>query len=97
MTAKPAARQGDPTQHGGQLGGGSSRVFIDGKPAATVGDPQQCPLSDGTKPHVGGSVTGGSTKVQIGGKAAARTGDPVSCGGGAPNSIALGSAKVCFG
>lgn len=68
-----------------------------GKPAARVGDPHICPMSDGPKPHVGGPVTGpGVPTVLIGGQPAAVTGDFATCAG-YPDILGIGSATVLIG
>ena len=40
----PAARQGDPTNHGGAVVTGTPTVMIDGKPAARKEDIASCPV-----------------------------------------------------
>src|SRR5437016_4054315 len=66
-------------------------------PAARVGDPHLCPLSDGPKPHVGGVISPpGCPTVFIGGQPAARVGDLATCMG-PPNAIAMGSPTVFIG
>jgi uncharacterized Zn-binding protein involved in type VI secretion len=94
-----AARAGDMTSHGKPLGPGlgSPNVKIGGKPAwrATV-DMHNCPLSEGTKPHVGGVVTRGSSKVFINGLAAVRQGDMIIEVGPA-DSITEGCLSVQIG
>ena len=68
MPGNPAARLGDPTDHGGTIGpevtGTAAQVNIGGQPAACQGDPQTCPMTDGAKPHVGGIITKGSSTVK---------------------------------
>src|SRR5687768_5097563 len=77
----PAARLGDMTMHFGTIGPVVSglTVLIAGQPAATLGDPQVCPMFDGPKPHGGGLITKGSATVLIGNKPAARVGDLTQC------------------
>src|SRR6185436_7787133 len=80
-TPAPAARQGDPTTHGGAITQGSPNVFIGGRPAARQNDFASCPQSipgDPPAPHVGGPVAGGSATVFINGRRAARAGDSIS-------------------
>ena len=96
----PAARLGDMTAHFGVIGpvttGVAGRVLIGGQPAATMGDPQVCPMFDGPKPHVGGTIVKGSATVLICNKPAARVGDPTECKG-PPGTIALGCPTVLIG
>lgn len=75
---KGAARTGiDTAGHSGLINTGSFDVFIDGLPAARVGDGFVCPSLG----HNGGGVIKeGSSTVLINGKAAARKGDPTMCG-----------------
>jgi uncharacterized Zn-binding protein involved in type VI secretion len=61
----PAARNGDGTDSGDVVAGGSKNVFINGKPAVTTGDKSGC----------GGIVIGGGSNVFINGKPVARAGD----------------------
>jgi uncharacterized Zn-binding protein involved in type VI secretion len=68
---------------------------MSGKPAARIGDPHTCSLSDGPKPHVGGMITGpGAPTVLIGNQPAARLGDIAVCVSPAPNMIAIGAFPV---
>lgn len=68
---------------------------MSGQPAARVGDPHVCPMSDGPKPHVGGVVLpAGAPTVLIGGQPAARLGDACQCVSPAPNTIAKGAFPV---
>lgn len=96
----PAAiRVGDITAHGTPLGPGpgSTKVMIGGQPAwRATSDTHQCPLADGTKPHVGGVILKGSTKVFFDGLPAARAGDLVG-EAGPSNSVAVGYPKVEIG
>lgn len=77
LAQSPAARVGDPTNHGGSItpGPGVPSVLIEGQPAAVLGDQTTCPLFDGVVPHVGGPIVTASATVLIGGKRAARVGD----------------------
>jgi uncharacterized Zn-binding protein involved in type VI secretion len=77
LAQTPAARVSDLTSHGGTIvGPGAPSVFIEGKPAAVLGDQTTCPLTDGAStPHIGGPIVTGSARVFIGGKPAARVGD----------------------
>jgi uncharacterized Zn-binding protein involved in type VI secretion len=92
----PIARVADQTVHGTPLGPGpgSLNVLIRGKPAWRVGpDLHQCPLSDGSKPHVGGPTVGGCPTVLINGCPAAMVGDKIT-EAGTPNAIASGEPTV---
>ncbi len=68
-----AARRGDATSDPGvALEGGSPNVYINGRPAVTLGDRTGC----------GGVAVGGSSNVFINGKPVARAGDLTSgCSG----------------
>lgn len=92
----PAARQGDPTSHGGVVTGGLPTVVIAGKPAARVGDMAVCPLVTGVVPHVGGPITIGSATVLIGGLPAARVGDTIA-EVGPPSTVVVGAPTVVIG
>jgi uncharacterized Zn-binding protein involved in type VI secretion len=94
--SQPAARQGDPSAHGGVITVGFPQVLICGQPAARMGDMHTCPMSDGPKPHVGGPITTGSATVLIGGQPAARQGDMATCTG-PPDTIAMGCPTVLIG
>lgn len=95
-TAKPAARLGDMTAHGGSIVTGCSTVLIGGKPAARVGDRHVCPRVDYIIPHVGGLIVMGSPTVFIGGMPAARVTDIALCNG-PPAMISLGCPNVLIG
>lgn len=98
-SAKPAARLGDTTAHGGTIVAGCSTVFIGGRPAARVGDMHTCPMLNPTNPptpHVGGPIFMGSPTVIIGGMPAARVGDMATCSG-PPDTIVLGCPTVLIG
>jgi uncharacterized Zn-binding protein involved in type VI secretion len=76
----PAARLGDPTNHGGVVLTGAATVMIGGQPAARVNDMATCPVvppQPGPPPHVGGPIVTGSSTVRIGGRPAARAGDSI--------------------
>lgn len=96
----PAARQGDPTVHGGVITVGFPTVLIGGMPAARVGDMHTCPMATpGTPPvpHVGGPIMPpGMPTVLIGSMPAARMGDMATCVG-PPDSIAMGCPTVLIG
>jgi uncharacterized Zn-binding protein involved in type VI secretion len=93
---KFAARMGDKTAHGGVITGGYAQVLIGGMPAARVGDPHICPMSEGAKPHGGGPISTGSSSVLIGGAFAARVGDMATCNG-PPDTITAGCTTVLIG
>jgi uncharacterized Zn-binding protein involved in type VI secretion len=93
----PAARQGDPTSHGGTITQGSPNVFIGGRPAARQGDFASCPQvqpGNPPTPHVGGPITGGSATVLINGRRAARTGDAVTEAAGAGSTVQAAQGTV---
>jgi len=98
-SAKPAARLGDPTAHGGAIIVGCSTVIIGGQPAARVGDMHVCPnVTPGILPipHVGGPIITGSPTVIIGGMPAARMTDMAICTG-PPDIILSGCPTVLIG
>ena len=95
----PAATLNSPTSHGKPLSPGppSPNVLIGGQPAwRATSDFHQCPLSDGSKPHVGGVVSKGSTTVLINNLPAARQGDVVM-ESGPPDPISQGVPTVIIG
>ena len=96
----PAARQGDPTVHGGVITMGFPTVLIGGMPAARMGDMHTCPMvTPGTPPvpHVGGPILPPCMPtVLIGGMPAARMGDMAVCVG-PPDTIAMGCPTVLIG
>ncbi|WP_422661739.1 PAAR domain-containing protein (plasmid) [Paenibacillus sp. EC2-1] len=73
---------------------GSSKVFVNGLPAARRGDggTSDCPC-DGA----GYTIVGGSSKVFIQGSAAARVGDQVDIHGQGSGNMTSGSSKVIIG
>lgn len=77
---------------------GSTTVFVEGIPAARVGDFVSCPLTCGATgpPHTGGAILTGSTSVFIDGLPAARVGSLVaeSC---ATSTIIVGANSVDIG
>jgi len=98
-SAKPAARLGDGTAHGGSIIVGCSTVFIGGQPAARVGDMHVCPHVTPVFPpipHVGGPIIIGSPTVIIGGMPAARMTDMAVCTG-PPDIIISGCPTVLIG
>jgi uncharacterized Zn-binding protein involved in type VI secretion len=88
-----AARQGDPTAHGGTIAVGDPTVLINGMPAARQGDMHVCPMCNGPVPHVGGPISMGAPTVMINGMPAARMGDVCTCSG-PPDTIAGGEPTV---
>lgn len=70
---------------------GSSDVFIDGKPAARVGDPLEPHDKPNHSKHAR-AIESGSSTVFINGKPAALTGGAISCGG-----VTIGSGTVNIG
>lgn len=70
---------------------GSPDVFIDGQPAARVGDPLEPHDKPNSSKHDRAIATGSST-VFINGKPAALTGGAVSCGG-----VTIGDGTVNIG
>ena len=100
MAGSPAARQGDPTAHGGVIVIGCPTVLIGGMPAARVGDMHTCPMvMPPGIPHVGGPIQPpGSPTVRIGGMPAARMGDSALCVGvGQLDPIVMGCPTVLIG
>jgi uncharacterized Zn-binding protein involved in type VI secretion len=98
-SAKPAARLGDTTAHGGSIIVGCSTVLISGQPAARVGDMHECPLvtpGNTPVPHIGGPIIMGSPTVIIGGMPAARMTDMAICNG-PPDTIMSGCPTVLIG
>lgn len=83
------------TEHDGypptKVTSGSPDVFIDGKPAARVGDPLE-PHDKPNSPKHGRVIATGSSTVFINGRPAALTGGAVSCGG-----VTIGTGTVNIG
>lgn len=93
---KPAAKLGDPgTDHDGfpptPIVSGSPDVWIDGLPAARVGDPLAPHAKPKHPPHPR-QIASGSTTVLVNGKPMAITGSAVDCGG-----VIIGSGSVVVG
>ena len=101
--SKPAARGGDPTNHGGTINPAScsKNVFIGGLPAATVASIHNCPMvTPGTPPvpHVGGPVVSpGVPNILINGMPVIGVGDSFFCAGSPPAQVIAGSGNVIFG
>lgn len=83
------------TEHDGfhptKVTAGSPDVFIDGMPAARVGDPLE-PHDKPKHPKHARAIASGSSTVFINGKPAALTGGSISCGG-----VTIGSGTVNIG
>lgn len=77
--------------HPTKVTAGSPDVFIDGLPAARVGDPLEPHDKPSSSKHDRSIATGSST-VFINGKPAALTGGKISCGG-----VTIGSGSVNIG
>ncbi|MEZ6854353.1 type VI secretion system PAAR protein [Halodesulfovibrio aestuarii] len=93
---RKAVKVGDiGTEHDGfhptKVTAGSSDVFIDGKPAARVGDPLE-PHDKPNNPKHNRAIATGSSTVFINGKPAALTGGRIDCGG-----VTIGSGTVNIG
>ncbi|MCB0331298.1 MAG: PAAR domain-containing protein [Bdellovibrionales bacterium] len=100
IAAGPAARLGDPTNHGGMITTGTPTVLISGQPAARLTDFVVCPqisnVSGVPVPHVGGTISSGLPTVLVGGLPAATVGDLV-IESGAQSSISSGAPTVVIG
>lgn len=101
----PAARSGDPTDHGGTIttpppaaAASVARVLIGGRPAAVEGSLAACPVpphaalgpANVILPNPAALVTGA---VLVGGLPAARMGDRTACGA----TVLLGAPNVLIG
>ena len=74
--ARPQARLGDKSSHGGVIITGASRTLVNGKPAARMGDRHSCPIPG----HGVTSIVSGSPDTVTEGKPNARMGDATACG-----------------
>ena len=83
------ARVGLDTAGGPIIGGGNTRVFVDGTPAAVIGDPVTGHAPDA---HAAPVMILGSTRVLAAGRPVCRLADSASCG-----HVATGSTKVFAG
>lgn len=74
------------------VGGGSSKVRVQGKPALSVANTIHAGHTNTVKPHDfhASSMASGSSKVRVQGSPAVRIGDPLACG----DTVAGGSSKV---
>jgi len=74
--ARPQARLGDMTSHGGTIITGSLTTMVNGRPVARMGDMHVCPIPyHGVTPIVTGSL-----KTTTDGRPNARIGDVTGCG-----------------
>lgn len=74
--ARPQARLGDRSSHGGSIITGSVTAFVNGRPVARMGDMHVCPIpGHGVTPIVGGSMN-----TATDGRPNARLGDIAGCG-----------------
>jgi len=92
----PAARLGDPTNHGGVVVVGFPTVLIGNKPASRIGDMHTCPMFTGPVPHVGGPLVLGAFTVLVGGCPQSRQTDMCICVG-PPDAVAMGEPTVHVG
>lgn len=74
--ARPQARLGDRSNHGGKIVSGAERTFVNGKPVARMGDKHDCPIPG----HGTTNIVSGSPDTQTEGRPNARMGDAVGCG-----------------
>jgi len=74
--ARPQARLGDTSSHGGTIITGSVTTFANGKPVARMGDMHVCPIAG----HGVTSITTGSIDTATDGRPNARLGDIAGCG-----------------
>jgi len=86
--ARPQARLGDISSHGGVIVTAARRTFVNGRPAARMGDLHVCPLPfHGVTP-----ICTGDLDTFIEGRPAARVGDVAGCGAviaiGSPDTLA---------
>ncbi len=74
--AKPQARMGDVSSHGGMIISGAIRTVVNGKPVARMGDLHVCPIpGHGVTPIITGSL---NTITEV--MPNARLGDVAACG-----------------
>ncbi len=74
--ARPQARLGDTSSHGGTIITGSLTTMVNGRPAARMGDMHVCPIPyHGVTPIVTGSL-----KTTTDGRPNAGLGDITGCG-----------------
>lgn len=74
--AKPQARMGDISSHGGVIVSGAIRTMVNGRPVARMGDLHVCPIpGHGVTPIVTGSLDTVTEAMPN-----ARLGDVAACG-----------------
>ena len=74
--ARPQARLGDKSSHGGTIITGSLTTMVNGRPVARMGDKHVCPIpGHGVTPIVTGSL-----KTTTDGRPNAGMGDTTGCG-----------------
>lgn len=74
--ARPQARLGDTSSHGGTVITGSITTIVNGRPVARMGDLHVCPIpGHGVTPIVSGSLD-----TATDGRPNARVGDTAGCG-----------------
>lgn len=88
MTASPAARLHDPTDHGGQVKTASATVDINSLGAARLGDTVTCPIHGDNL-----IVSNCSSTVDWNARAAAHVGSVSACG----SKITAGSPNLTVG
>ena len=86
MALSPAARLGDPSDHGGSIVSASSTVFADMIGRARNGDSHSCPIPG----HGVTALISGSSGVYVDGLLVIRVGDKAGCGA----AISSGSPTV---
>jgi uncharacterized Zn-binding protein involved in type VI secretion len=74
MAGKPVARLGDAGSHGGVITTGSSKIFVNDKPMARVGDTYDCPK------HGPNPIVTGANHVFGQEKLVAHVGSKTACG-----------------
>ena len=83
---KGVARVGRDSAGGPIIGGGNTRVFVEGTPAAVLGD---AATGHGSDAHAAPVMVLGSQRVLAAGRPVCRRGDSASCG-----HVATGSTRV---
>lgn len=74
--ARPQARMGDISSHGGIIITGAMRTVVNGKPVACMGDLHVCPIpGHGVTPIISGSLDTMTERMPN-----ARLGDVAACG-----------------
>lgn len=75
--ARPQARMGDISSHGGMIITGATRTIVNGRPVARMGDLHVCPIpGHGVTPVISGSLDTMTERMPN-----ARLGDVAACGG----------------